>query len=232
MASPETVRYASAEDVLRKLDKDPDSVNEELRDRAKQRAEAATEEWIEETQRPFHKHRVGDPDEPRTWELYDGREIRRNRPIIIPLQARKVLPLESDEGDTLEVRVGRNKWRDITDQEGDRWDLDYRVGRLHLYRRLLRRVWFDDPNKRILRITYRFGPLGEDVEIEDEVVTTVPKNVVQAVAARAAMQLALTDENQRNVPDDGQLTDRSTKRSAYREEWDEITGRYSGFTTI
>ena len=141
--------------------------------------------------------------------------------------------MDPDEGDTLEVRVGRDRWRDVTDQEGRRWDLDYQIGRLHLYRRLIRRAWFDDPTKRILRITYRYGPLGEDVKVDDEgLVESVPPDVQDAVAARAAMRLALDDNTKKSMPDDGQLTDRASKRSALKEEWDDITSRYSGFSTV
>lgn len=231
----EDVRYASAEDVLRALDMNPDGAAEHLVDRAAQRAEAATRAWITRTGRPFHAERVGDPDEARSWELHDAHDAGcgRRLPATVKLDQRRILPLDPTEDDALEVRLGRDRWRPVTDDEGGQWTLDYRSGRLKLYRRLWRRVWWDDPTDRILRITYRYGPLGEDVEIdEDGVVTSVPADVQGAVASKAAAQLALNDDSQTGIPDDGQLASRGSKREGLKEEWEETTAKYSSFSTV
>jgi len=231
--SQNSVRYASADDVLLALDKDPDEVNEQLRNRAQQRAEAATEKWINRTGRPFHPVQIGNPDEPRTWEIHDSQDAETWDPVRVMLDNRRILPLDPDEGDSLEVRTGRDDWDDITDGEGQEWVLDYRDRRLLLYRRRLNLVPFDDPNTRFVRICYRYGPLGEDVEITaDDVVESVPADVTGAVAAKAAMRLVLDDELKRSMSDDGQLTDRSTKRSAFKEKWESTTAEYTGFSSL
>lgn len=232
-SSHDSVRYASAEDVLLALNNDPDNVDERLEQRAGRRAEAATEKWISRTGRPFHPVRVGSPDEPRSWETHDVHDARSTRPTEVLLDNRRILPLDPEEGDTIEIRTRRDSWRDITDQEGRAWTLDYRTRTLTIYRRRISLTPFDDPNKRFVRLTYRYGPLGEDVEIsEDGVVESVPANVRDAVAAYAAMRLVLDDNNRRSVPDDGQLSDRGSKRSAFKEEWESTTAEYSTFSTF
>lgn len=80
----ENITYASADDVLRTLGLNPATLADHVRTRAESRAEAATAEWIRETGRPFHDRRVGDADEPATWEVYDLRDVRRSRRIENP----------------------------------------------------------------------------------------------------------------------------------------------------
>lgn len=232
--APSDVRYASAEDVLLALDKDPDDIetSDKLWTRAEKKATAATQKWINQTSRPFHPVQVGDPDESRTWETHDVHDAETWDPVRVMLDNRRILPLDPDEGDTLEVRTSRDNWEDITSEEGDEWVIDYRTRRLLLYRRRLDLVPFDDPNTRFVRICYRYGPLGEDVTITDDVVETVPADVTEAVAAKAASALVLDDELKRSMSNDGQLTDRSTKRAAFKETWDSTTAEYGNFSSL
>ncbi|RQG93734.1 hypothetical protein [Natrarchaeobius oligotrophus] len=233
MANSSDVRYASADDVLLALDKNPDSATDQLVERAEKRAAAATRTWINRTGRPFHPERVGDPDEPRSWEVHDVQDAESVQPVTVQLNNRRILPLDPEEGDELEVRTRRDTWRPITEDEGRKWTLNYRGRRLTIYRRRVKLTPFDDPNKRFMRITYRYGPLGEDVEIdEDGLVTSVPADVADAVAAKAASRLALDDELKRSRSNDGNLTDRSTKRSALTDEFEDTAAEYTGFSTI
>lgn len=232
-SSHDSVRYASAEDVLLALDKDPEDVSETLEKRARRRAEAATERWINRTSRPFHPVRVGNPDEPRSWPVFDVQDAETFEPVRVMLDHRRILPLDPDEDDALEVRTRRDTWRDITDDEGRSWTMENRTRRLNIYRRRVKLVPFDDPNTRFLRLTYRYGPLGEGSVIsEDGVVESVPADVRDAVAAYAAMRLVLDDNSLRSVPDDGQLSDRGSKRSAFKEEWEDTVSEYGGFSTV
>lgn len=231
--SDDEIRYASAEDVLLALDKEPEQVSDRVVTRAKTRAAAATRKWITQTGRPFHPVRIGDTGEPRSWESHDSRDVLNQRPVSVRLDQNHILPIDPNEGDTIEVREGRDGWRDITDGEGKRWDLDYSPGQLTIYRRHIRRLPLDDPRKRFVRLTYRYGPLGETVEINtDGVVESAPADVTEAVAAKAAGRLALDDEVRREISDSGQLTDPETKRSAMLDTWESTTGDYSGFSTF
>lgn len=224
------VRYTTAEDVIRALDRDPNTIGDDLLARAKSRAEGATEEWIDWTGRPFHEHRIGDPDEPRTWDVYDVQDATSWSPATVFLDNARPLPLDSTTGDAIEVRSGRDSWEDITDEEGDAWVMDYRRRRLRIYERRFQTTPWNDPNTRFVRLTYRYGPLGEDVSVTDDgVVESVPANVREAVTAKAASMLALDDDAKTSAPDNGQLTSRSSKRQALKEEFESTAATYSGF---
>ncbi len=227
-------RYATAEQVIAAgTDLDPDAADSALVETAKRRAAAATEKWINRTGHPFHPVRVGAVDEPQSWEVHDVHEATSWEPVTVFLDNHDPLPLDPNEGDTLEVRTGRDAWEDITDQYGEEWTLDARQKRLRIFYRRLISPPFDDPNTRFMRVTYRYGPLGEEVEINgDGVVTSVPADVAEAVAAKAATKLALDDDAQASIPDNGQLTSRTSKREALIETWEETCAHYSSFSTL
>lgn len=232
MSSSESIRYASADDVLYAIDKDPARVDDWLTTRAKERAAAATQKWITQTGRAFHPVRIGNPDKPQSWEIHDAHDVESFTPVTVGLDNHRIMPIDATEGDTIEVRTGRDSWEDITTEEGDEWVLNYRTNRLVLYHRRFHVSPYDDPRQRVVRLTYRYGPLGEDTETYTGVISSVPADVRDAVAAKAAMRLALNDETSVGIPDDGQLTDRSTKRSALKEEWNDAVSDYSGFSTL
>ena len=231
--APDDVRYASVDRVLTTaLDSDPATVPEWQRDRAKRRAAAATETWIRETGKAFHAVRVGDPNEPRTWPVFDVQDAVSWSPATVILDEQP-LPIDPVEGDAIEVRDGRDSWDPITSEEGDAWTLDYRRKRLRIHHRRFARKPWDDPNTRFCRLTYRYGPLDEPVSMTaDGLVESVPDDVAEAVAAKAAMRLALDDDAATGVPDDGQMTSRGSKRSALKEEWEETVANYTGFSTL
>lgn len=228
------IRYTTAEVVVEAgTDTDPATASDALLSEAKRRAAAATEKWIKRTGRPFHPVRVGAVDEPQSWEVHDVHEATSWHPAVVHLDNHNPLPLDTSEGDAIEVRTGRDSWEDITEQYGDEWTLDARRKRLRIFHRRVINPPFDDPNRRFCRLTYRYGPLGEEVQINsDDVVTSVPADVAEAVAAKAATMLALDDDALASVPDNGQLTARSTKRQALVETWEETCANYSGFSTL
>lgn len=226
------VRYATTDAVLLALDEDPDQAPQYLKDRAKSRVESATQKWINRTNTPFHPYRVGDPDDPRTWEVYDVHKALSWQPATIMLD-NDPLPIDPDEGDKIEVREGRDDWEDITSEEGDDYTIDYQRGRLRIFERRFTFLPWDDPNTRFCRLTYRHGPLNESVTVgNDGLVDGVPPDVAEAVAAKAASMLAIDDDAQTGVPDNGQLTGRSAKRQALNETWEDTAAEYGGFSTL
>ncbi|ELZ96053.1 hypothetical protein C440_05667 [Haloferax mucosum ATCC BAA-1512] len=232
-SATDDVRYASADAVLTAAsDTDPSTAPQWERDRAKRRAVAVTKTWVTETGKAFHPVRVGDPSEPRTWPVFDVQDAVSWSPATVLLDEQP-LPIDPAEGDALEVRDGRNSWDDVTSEEGDTWTLDYRRKRLRIYRRRFVRKPWDNPNTRFCRLTYRYGPLDDTVSMTDDgLVESVPEDVVEAVAAKAAMRLTLDDDATTGVPDDGQLTSRGSKRAALKEEWEETVANYTGFSTL
>ncbi|ELZ84456.1 hypothetical protein C453_12956 [Haloferax elongans ATCC BAA-1513] len=230
--APDDVRYASVDAVLTAAtDSDPSSAQQWERDRAKRRAAAATETWINQTGKAFHEVRVGNPSDPRTWPVFDVHDAISWSPATVILDEQP-LPIDAAQSDAVEVRDGRDSWDDITSEEGDEWTLDYRRKRLRIHRRRFSRKPWDNPNTRFCRLTYRYGPIDEDVTITDGLVENVPNDVAEAVAARAAMRLTLDDNAQRGVPDNGQQTSRGSKRAALKEEWEETVADYTGFSTL
>ena len=227
------VRYATTDAVLEALDLNPDTVQGSLPSRAESRVESATQDWINETGQAFHPQRVGDPAEPRTWKVYDVQDALSWYPATIILDNDDPLPIDPAEGDTIEVRNGRDEWEDVTDEEGDSWTLDYRRKRLRIYERRFAHTPWDDPNKRFVRLTYRHGSLDYDTTVTTEgLVEGVPADVAEAVAAKAASMLALDDDAKTSSPDNGQLTNRTSKRQALLETWNSTTANYSGFSTL
>jgi hypothetical protein len=60
----------------------------------------------------------------------------------------------------------------------------------------------------------------------------VPTDVREAVAAKAAELLALDDDAQLSIPDDGQLTDRTSRADRFRDEWEAACSQYSSVMTL
>lgn len=121
------------------------------------RVESVCSEFEDETGRAFRLRREGVPNNPDTYE-YPTHSAGKRNPLRVRLNGRDVLPLNPDEGDSLEVRVGRTSWRDVTGLEPRRYELENRTGRLTLYRRRLPTLWAGDG--RHVRISYRHGALG------------------------------------------------------------------------
>lgn len=290
--------YALVEDVLRKLDQNPER-NQAAGGNGRfdpahleSRIRSVSREFDRATGTPHRMRRVGSPNEPRTWDYHDA---RRKYPLRVDLNQRSIVPFDPDEGDRLEVRVGRDSWRDVTDAEGSQWTLEHSSGYLRVFRRLLRRLWWESPDDRYIRTTYRYGSLGGsfdrggetplESEIADDATTldvadiarlppsggfaatvggeeyveveavdhetgeldvrrgvngtdatthgagaTVhycPEDIRDAVAGKAAVEGVLKDDSQLGMPDDGQLTDRETKKKTFESEWDDTCARYS-----
>jgi len=126
------------------------------------RIQAVSQEWDRETGTALRLRRAGSPGAPSTYEYHDARRQPTRFPLRVELNNDAVLPLDPDAGDVLAVRVGRDDWRDLTDAAGSEWVLLSATGELKLFRRLLRRAFFEAPDDRYLRASYRYGALGGD----------------------------------------------------------------------
>ena len=122
--------------------------------------EDASGEFDDLTRRAHRTTRVGSPGAPATYE-FQGADMQANRwPVVVELDHDNIHPFDSSKGDSLEIRTGKDSWTDITDEAGNQFVLDHRRGRLTLYRRLRRMFWFESPDRRYIRTSYRYGGLG------------------------------------------------------------------------
>jgi len=151
--------YCTPEDIARKIDQPPGQLNSADRGRFETRARAASQRWDRETGSPARQVRVGAADRKATWEVHDSPD-RSGFPLVISLNNGDIQPLDPAAGDAIEVRTGRDSYEDVTDEEGDEWVIDNRRGQLKLFRFLVRRLHFEGPDERLVRLTYRHGALG------------------------------------------------------------------------
>ena len=162
--------YAHWVDVLRKYDptlteSDLDNNNYiGVNDRSTVRAriDAVCNEFEEKTGQAFRRLRIGAKDEPTTLEYQEVEGKRLAPPLRLDLDFRQVHPFDSSEDDLLEIREGRDSWSDVTDEAGNEFTLDYREGSIKLYRWLIEQIWWDAPDDRYVRASYRCGALGGD----------------------------------------------------------------------
>lgn len=156
-----TLPYCTQMDVDRKLD----VLNQGFRgegwaDRVRAKIQAVSQRWDGRTGTPMRTIRVGSPATPRTYSRHDAGST--GPPQVVGLDYGHIVPLDASADDVLEVRTGRDTWEDVTDERGDAWTLDNETGQLRLYRRLIRRIRFEDPAERFVRLSYRAGGLGGD----------------------------------------------------------------------
>lgn len=164
------IHYALPVDVLRKFDPgltQADIESNDLFDNddvelITSYLEAAERKFDQETGHPFREQRKGTPDTPRTYEQKDADFWRYQGGTRIWLDHYPVVPLDSREGDALELRVGRDNWKDITDQEGTLYDANWPEGELTVYASRYRGSWRNASFTNNIRITYRYGAFGSD----------------------------------------------------------------------
>lgn len=169
---PERALYAHPVDVLRKFNpqltqnsldqNDYIGNNDEQQIRA--RIDSVSNQLEAETGVAFRLQRTGSPGAPETYEHQevDGEPAP---PMRVTLDHRNVLPIDSNQDDTIEVRTGKNDWKDITDQADDEFVLKHHEGVLEVYRFLIQRIYWDAADNRYLRATYRYGALGGSQDI-------------------------------------------------------------------
>lgn len=176
------LNYALPEDVLRKADPSvgTDAFGQSFvsKERTRARIEAVEDKWEQTTGAVFRSTRAGRAGQPEAYEYHEleipfqhGHGPRQSGMVTVNLDHDNVLPFDSANGDAVEIRFSRSDaWEDITDQEGDRWELiNLRDGTLKLY---LFPIYDEDGRDGInihpggdevfLRLTYRYGNLGAD----------------------------------------------------------------------
>lgn len=171
--------YAHPVDVLRKFNPtliakgDLDSNeyigttdDEEL---VRARIEGVEDQFEDLTRNAFREQRVGNPGEPRTWEYHEADFRRYQHGVKVWLEHRNALPFDPTAGDTLEIRTGRDRWKDITDQEGELFEANYREGWVRIFS-VYRYAgsWRSAALDRNVRMTYRHGSLGGDRDLGGE----------------------------------------------------------------
>jgi hypothetical protein len=153
--------YALPADVVRKLDDKPDNYSDAELERFVTRSESASQEWDQTCGTPMRTVRRGAPGAPETYEHHDAEQLQSRPPVRIDLDRDNIVPIDPQQ-DTVEIRVGRDTWRDISDKEGETYIVDYKRGFLKIFRFLINRTYFQHPSERFLRISYRHGGLGGD----------------------------------------------------------------------
>ena len=163
--------YAHPLDALRKFDPtltesdldNDDYIGASDREKVRARLDEVCDELESETGRAFRERRVGAPGAPKTYDERDVSGGGGGRPLRVQLRnitPGDIVPLDPNEGDSLQIRTGKDKWEDITADEGDSWQLNYKTGELKIYRRLVRRIYLRDPEDRYVKATFRYGSLG------------------------------------------------------------------------
>ena len=165
--------YCHIIDVLRRFD--PTLTVSELGDdtssfvgpdgvqKVEARIQEAGDEFENKTGHAMRERRVGAPGRPDTYEQHGIKRHTFRSGAKVWLEHRHVLPIDPAEGDAIEVRVGRDNWRDITGNEGPRWNADYVDGWIRLHSRWqATNRWQKDLREHNIRITYRYGSLGGD----------------------------------------------------------------------
>ncbi|MEF8825436.1 MAG: hypothetical protein V5A34_05605 [Halapricum sp.] len=124
------------------------------------RIRAVSQDWDRDTGTALRHLRAGSPGAPRTYEYQNARRQRTRYPLRVELDHDDIVPFNAVAGDVLEIRTGRDNWDDVTDAEGDEWVLLHDSGELKVFEFLVDRIFFEAPDERYLRATYRYGALG------------------------------------------------------------------------
>lgn len=160
--------YCHPTTVLRKFDPSltesdlstDDYIGNDDLEQVRARIDAVCADFEDETGHAYRRGRMGAPGATETYEYQDVSNRRPSAPLWASLDYRPVLPFDSASNDSLEIRTGKDSWDDVTDDLGDEFTLDNRSGRLKLYRWIINRIFWDAPDDRFLRVSYRYGALG------------------------------------------------------------------------
>lgn len=113
-----------------------------------------------ETGHAWRERRVGSPGHRATYESWDIDFWRYQNGATLWLDHREVVPLDPEAGDELLIRVGRDRWKDITALEGTMWQANYDEARLRIFGHRYRGRWRKAGLTDNVRLTYRYGALG------------------------------------------------------------------------
>lgn len=188
--------YALAIDVLRRFDPSltqsnldsNDLFGNEDEETITARIEAVERELDSETGHAFRETRVGNPGEPFSYEHHDSDFRRYQGGVRVWLDHYPVIPIDSTEGDSLEIRTARSEWRDLTDDEGSLWEANWREGTITVYAPRYAGPWRHAAMQNNVRISYRYGAFGADPQEGGQ--TTLSQNTT---GDGSDVQLDVTD---------------------------------------
>jgi hypothetical protein len=160
--------YALPVDVLRKFD--PGLTQEDLDANAlfgnedtelvRSYIEAAERKFDSRTGHPFRETREGVSGEPRTYEKKDADFWKYQDGTKIWLDHYPAVPLNSAEGDALEIRTGRDNWRDVTDDEGTLHEDYWMEGTITSHAAQYRGTRRNAALQNNIRTRHRYGAFG------------------------------------------------------------------------
>lgn len=159
------VKYCLPIDVIRRVDSSIDQSN--IGDNYSISVDPSIiRTHIEGVENKFERRATELTDQSQTEELHEG--IERDFGWTVYLDEQNAKPLDTNEGDLVEMRTGRdqNDWTDVTDDTF----LDAEQGVIEVDRRFVRQspVYPEETNYRF-RVTYRYGATGDEA---GETVTT------------------------------------------------------------
>lgn len=112
---------------------------------------------IEGVEDEFERRAVELTDQSKTEELHEG--IERDFGWTVYLDEPNIKPLDTAQGDKVEIRTGQDSWTDVTDESF----LDQESGVIEVNRRFARRnIYFSADTNYRFRVTYRYGGTGEE----------------------------------------------------------------------
>lgn len=152
-----TISRAGTSDVATTLDNDELLGTQDDRETILSRLEAV-ESRFDRDATPMRQVSVGSSDVPRN---FDARGLPW--PVRIYLDHSNIVPIDSAEGDFVEVRKSRDEYRDITADEGSAWVLNNEQGIITVYRYPAagQLPAFHNVRDRFLRISYRVSAGGD-----------------------------------------------------------------------
>lgn len=172
--------YSHPVDVLRKFDPtltesaldNNDLFGAADKEKVWARIDEVESDFENETGNPQRAVRQGVPGHPNTWEYQDASLRRVQNGVKVWLDHSQVIPFDPNTDDVLEIRTGKDQWRDITSERGVRWEMNPEDGWVRIFSRIARSLWSQSMKDQILRTTYRYNALGGDPERSGETTLT------------------------------------------------------------
>ena len=159
--------YAHIADVLRRYNpqltvddiRDEDFLQHDDEEQLLAVIEEVESEFDDLTGNPFREQRYGSVGSPATYDHYGADMYRNQSGIKIWLDTNGITPIDPAK-DVVEIRQGKDNWKDITDSEGTRWEMHYRDGWIRVYRRIANTIYRPALRDDFLRLSYRYGAPG------------------------------------------------------------------------
>lgn len=138
-----------------------DYIGEDDVEKVQARIEGVTDDFEQKTGHAFRETRVGSPGTDATYEAHGVSFQRYRTGVKVWLQHRDVVPFDRSKGDRLLVRTSRKNWKDLTNDQGTRWNANWEDGwiRIHSGYRYPTR-WNRELRDHNVRVCYRYGALG------------------------------------------------------------------------